>query len=97
MSRTDPVSYAQRARRFLTEGSSSSATIESADERNEGNEETLDAVKAEPIPVWWNDRVPAGSSAIRYLPPRGCRGPQVCSRIGPCDRHRAGAPCEVAR
>ena len=91
------MSYAERARRFLAEGHSSTATIESADERNAVNEQRVDAVEMEPHSIWWSDRVPAASSAIRYLPPRGCLGPQVCSRIGPCERHRAGTPCEIAR
>ena len=89
------MSYAERARRFLAEGHAASLMIESADERNEGNEQRLDAVPMEPHAIWWTDRVPAGSSPILYLPPRGCLGPRVCSRIGPCERHLAGNPCEI--
>lgn len=90
------MSYAERARRFLAEGHTATATIAPENERNEGNVQTFGADSTKPIPIWWTDRVPAGSSAIRYLPPRRCLGPRVCSRIGPCERHLAGSPCEVA-
>ncbi len=89
------MSYAERARRFLAEGYTATATIASADEINAVNEQRVDAVEMEPIPIWWIDRVPAGSSPILYLPPQGCLGPRVCSRIGPCERHLAGNPCEI--
>ena len=53
-------------------------------------------VTVDPTAVWWDDHVPGGSSAIRYVPPRECIGPRVCSRVGVCDRHASGAPCLIA-
>ncbi len=49
----------------------------------------------DPPRVWWNDTVPEGSAPVLHLPPRGCLGPRVCARLGPCDRHAAGTPCRV--
>ncbi len=45
--------------------------------------------------VWWDDRVPTGSAPILCLPPRTCFVPRACARLGPCERHVAGAPCLV--
>ncbi len=44
----------------------------------------------------WLDGVRTAFAPILHLPPAGCLGPRVCSRIGPCDRHAAGRPCRVA-
>ncbi len=54
-------------------------------------------VIVDPAAVGWDDRVPDGSSVIRYLPPRECIGPRVCARVGVCDRRGRGEPCEVWR
>ncbi len=45
--------------------------------------------------VWWDDRVPASSAPVFYLPPRTCLGPRICARVGPCERHKEGEPCEI--
>ena len=46
--------------------------------------------------VWWDDRVPEGTARIIALPPRGCRFPIACARLGPCARHAVGGGCSVA-
>ncbi|MDP9364974.1 MAG: PLATZ transcription factor family protein [Chloroflexota bacterium] len=44
----------------------------------------------------WNMGVREAFAPILHFPPPGCVGPVACARLGPCDRHAAGAPCRVA-
>lgn len=46
---------------------------------------------------WWEERLPEGTAPIRHRPPAACFVPAACARLGPCDRHAAGAPCQVDR
>ena len=55
--------------------------------------------KSRPLPPdsdAWDRGARTSYGAILHLPPRGCIGPIVCSRLGPCQRHAAGQGCEVA-
>ncbi len=83
------TSYAERARRFLSDRAGSEAD----GERSEESEVSGVAVMGE---ARWQDRMPAGSAPILHLPPRVCIGPSACARLGPCERHVAGRPCLVA-
>ena len=82
-------SYAERARRFLAERT---RAADSGREESEQSEERAGG----PVEPWWDDIVPAGSAPILHLPPREGVAPIACSRLGPCERHRAGRPCHVA-
>ncbi len=61
---------------------------EESDESEQGSDAPIEG-------VWWDDRVPTGSAPILCLPPRTCIAPRACARLGPCERHEAGAPCLV--
>lgn len=60
--------------------------------RNEGAD---DGRGTDPCAPGSDDCAPDGSAPILHLPPRDCLGPRVCARLGPCQRHAAGAPCLV--
>ena len=62
-------------------------------EKSEGCEERAATARSESAAVWWDDR--GAEAPVRHAPPRGCLGPRVCARLGPCDRHAAGRPCLV--
>ncbi len=51
----------------------------------------------ETIKVWWDDANFASSLPISHQPPRECITPRACSRLGPCDRHVVGNPCQVSQ
>ncbi len=59
------------------------------------NEETKKPASTSDDP--WLAQVRGAFAPVLYLPPRGCLGRSVCSRLGPCDRHAAGQPCDVRR
>ena len=104
------MSYADRAKRFLADRQRSASSPRPGHEINEGNEERPSPAGAPaaaaglgaspggngvaPEAVWWDDRGATGATPVLHLPPRGCIGPRACSRLGPCVRHVAGAPCE---
>ncbi len=55
-----------------------------------------DSELAAPADGWTDDAIFTSAAPIRRLP-RECIGPRVCSRLGPCERHVAGNPCQVGR
>ena len=88
------MSYAARASRFLADRRDPEAAGALDRERSEKSEERSVAPPA--TDDGWANEMRSASAAALHLPPTGCLGPRVCSRIGVCDRHAAGRPCEVA-
>lgn len=105
------TSFAERARQYLAEGCDKKIPDGEISELSEisrvANEMSSSPA---PSGVWWADPttrpLPADAdewdkgmresfSPIVHLPLRGCLGPTVCSRVGPCVRHATGRPCEV--
>ncbi len=41
----------------------------------------------------WTRQMRASFAPVRSTPPSGCIATGICSRIGPCDRHRVGHAC----
>lgn len=82
------MSYAERARRYLEALQSEPHITAAPYEINEINEKRGDEA------VWWHDR--GAATPILMLPPATCIAPIACSRLGPCDRHADGQPCQVA-
>ena len=96
------TSYAERARRFRAEraraedpGREESDKSEERGADGNGGVWWDDPILAPPSDDGWLREVRASYAPILHLPPRGCLGPSVCSRVGPCDRHAAGRPCDV--
>ena len=61
-----------------------------ADREYEETNEPADAAHA-----GWPREMRTAFAPVRFEPPAGCLGPVVCARIGSCDRHAGGRPCEV--
>ena len=82
------MSYAERARRYLSERQSEFPTTAVLYERNERNE--LSRSNARTGGIGPNTPAP-------FTPPAGCIASRIaCPVLGPCPRHLAGNPCLVA-
>ena len=46
-------------------------------------------------PDEWEREMRASFAPILHLPPKSCIAPSACSRLGPCDRHTDGQPCQI--
>ena len=66
-------------------------------ERLMANKSAVLAVLADGGGVWWREGGAAYQAPILHLPPRECFVPRACSRLGPCERHGRGQPCQRAR
>ena len=105
------MSYAQRAARFLAERGNPPPAVGLPREESEESEETplplatrdaavLDALDddlaaAAAADDGWTAPMRAAFAPVLHMPPEGCIGPRACSRLGPCERHARGEPCET--